>query len=178
MLPVSHARRGSALWSLLFLISGPGRLFENVGRPRFTDAASAAIICMMTQVRNHVPATPRHAAACCGPVDDLLNPILFKALCDPTRVKLLGCLIKCGRACAVSEIAECCAVDLSVVSRHLQILERAGVLEASKSGRVVTYIARYRNLSDMFHGLAVAIEQCCPTAPPVRAGKGRRRARE
>lgn len=124
----------------------------------------------MTQVRKQRPMTPKQAAVCCSPVDDLLNPELFKALCDPTRTRLLGCLIKCGRACSVSEVAECCAVDFSVVSRHLQLLERAGVLEASKVGRVVSYIVNYDRLSETFESLAEAIAQCSPASKSGKKG--------
>jgi ArsR family transcriptional regulator, arsenate/arsenite/antimonite-responsive transcriptional repressor len=105
--------------------------------------------------------TPKQAAKCCSPVDDLLDPQLFKSLCDPTRVKLLACLAKCGRPCSVGEVAECCSVDMSVVSRHLAILEDAGVLESAKEGRTVFYAVRYRELSETLHSLADAIEACC-----------------
>jgi ArsR family transcriptional regulator len=106
--------------------------------------------------------SPRQAVACCRPVDGLLDPGLFKALCDPTRARLLACLIKCGRACSVTEVAECCSVDFSVVSRHLQQLERAGVAEAAREGRTVLYAARYGHLCRTLRALAGAIEQCCP----------------
>lgn len=106
--------------------------------------------------------TPKQAAKCCTPMDELLDPELFKSLCDPTRLKLLACLAKCGRACSVSEIAECCAVDLSVVSRHLAMLEQAGVLESNKEGRTVFYTVRYQQLSQRLRELANAIEACCP----------------
>src|SRR5262245_47160515 len=103
---------------------------------------------MMTQVRKHRrPATPKQAARCCGPIDGLLNPELFKAFADPTRLSLIACLAKCGRACSVGEVAECCAVDFSVVSRHLALLARSGVLEVSKKGRTVFYGVRYAELS-------------------------------
>jgi DNA-binding transcriptional ArsR family regulator len=117
---------------------------------------------MMTQVRRRKPLSPRQAAACCRPIDDRLDPDLFKALCDPTRASLLGCLAKCGRACSVSEVAECCSVDFSVVSRHLQLLERAGILEATREGRTVSYAVRYGHLCQTLRGLADALEQCCP----------------
>jgi len=117
---------------------------------------------MMTQVRRRKPMTPKQASTCCGPIDDLLDPELFKSLCDPTRARLLGCLIKCGRSCSVTEVAECCSVDFSVVSRHLQILERAGILESTKAGRMVSYAVRYGHLCQTLRGLADAIEQCCP----------------
>ena len=108
------------------------------------------------------PRTPRAAAACYRPVDGLLDPQLFKALGDPTRVRLLACLAKCGRACLVGELAECCDVDLSVVSRHLQTLARAGLVEASRRGRTVSYTVAYASICTRLRDLADAIEQCAP----------------
>lgn len=108
------------------------------------------------------PASPKQAAARRRPIDDLLNPELFKALSDPTRLRIAACLAKCARPCAVSEIAACCDVDLSVVSRHLKALERADLLESVKRGRTVTYAVRYEHFCRTLRALADAIEQCCP----------------
>lgn len=121
-------------------------------------------ICIMTQVRKHFPppASPKQAAARSGPVDELLDPALFKALADPTRVSLIACIAKCGRGCSVGEVAECCSVDVSVVSRHLSLLARSGVLESSKQGRIVRYRVRYAELCKALRSLADAIEDCCP----------------
>jgi DNA-binding transcriptional ArsR family regulator len=105
---------------------------------------------------------PMEAAGCCGPIDDVLDAKLFKALGDPTRLRLLSCLAKCGRPCSVTELTECCSVDLSVVSRHLVVLEKAGVLESAKEGRTVFYSVQYKQLSESFKGLAKAIESCRP----------------
>ncbi len=106
--------------------------------------------------------SPKQASTCCGPIDNLLNPDLFKALSDPTRAKLLGCLVKCGRACSVTEVAECCSVDFSVVSRHLQVLERGGIVESTKDGRTVSYAVKYGHVCQTLRSLAEAIEVCCP----------------
>lgn len=108
---------------------------------------------------------PQEASQCCGPIDDLLDAELFKALGEPTRLKLLSCLAKCGRACSVTELTECCAVDFSVVSRHLGVLEKAGVLKATKLGRTVYYEVRYQHLSVAFRELANAIDGCRPRDP-------------
>lgn len=117
----------------------------------------------MTQVRKKKPpSTPKQAAACCGPVDKLLDPMLFKAFSDPTRVSLLACIAKCGRGCSVGEVAECCSVDFSVVSRHLALLARSGVLESTKEGRTVFYRVRYAELVHSLRSLADALEDCCP----------------
>src|SRR5437868_5427270 len=112
--------------------------------------------------RSPTPSTPRQAAKLSRPIDGLLDPEVFKALSDPTRLRLLACLAKCGRACGVGEVAQCCAVDLSVVSRHLSALADAGVLESTKQGRTVSYRVRFPEMVSMFRSLADALEECCP----------------
>ena len=114
--------------------------------------------------------SPKQASACCRPVDNLLDTEFFKALGDPTRAKLLGCLIKCGRACSVTEVAECCSVDFSVVSRHLSMLEGAGILEADKRGRTVSYTVRYGPFCNTLRCLADSIEDCCPAGTACKEG--------
>src|ERR1700722_11888435 len=123
----------------------------------------------MTQISKQRPLTPKLAAHCCGPIDDLLDAELFKGLCDPTRLNLLACLSKCGRACSVSEFADCCSVDFSVVSRHLALLERAGIVESTKEGRTVFYAVKYAELSAKLRALAGAVESYGPSS---KRGKG------
>jgi ArsR family transcriptional regulator len=127
--------------------------------------------------RSATPANPRDAALCARPVDGLLDPALFKALGDPTRVQLLACLMKCGRACLVGEVAECCSVDLSVVSRHLQALAREGVLASSKVGRMVSYRVCYASLAQRLRDLAEAIDACAPSITSSRRAGSTRLSR-
>jgi ArsR family transcriptional regulator len=115
----------------------------------------------MTQIRK-VPATPKQAAKRREAIDRALDPVLFRALSDPTRVALLACVAKCGRGCSVTEIAECTSVDLSVVSRHLAVLADAGALQATKEGRMVRYHVRYNDVSQSLRSLADAFDECCP----------------
>jgi len=121
----------------------------------------------MTQVTQRVPASPRQASRRRAPIDRSLDTDLFKALADPTRAKLLACLMKCARACSVSEVAECCSVDFSVVARHLALLARAGVLDASKQGRTMWYSPRPQELAARLRVLADAIEACSPACAPA-----------
>lgn len=116
----------------------------------------------MTQLSKRTPATPKQAATRRAAIDRCLDAAFFKALADPTRLLLLACLMKCRRPCAVTEIAECCSVDLSVVSRHLRILEQAGLLSAERKGRVVRYAVRFGELKTRLLDLAAAIDECCP----------------
>lgn len=90
---------------------------------------------------------------------------MFKALADPTRLSLLTCLVKCGRACTVSEIAACCAVDFSVINRHLTHLARAGLLQAQKRGRTVWYAAAQPSLADLLRAMADAVDASQPCSP-------------
>lgn len=119
----------------------------------------------MTQATKSPPKSPKAASRVRADIDRCLDAEMFKALSDPTRLTLLACLAKCARPCSVGEIAECCAVDLSVVSRHLAALARAGVAEARKEGRTVLYTVPHLRLAAQLRALADAIEGCC--APPV-----------
>lgn len=94
-----------------------------------------------------------------GPSSTACSILLFKAIGEPTRAKLLACLVKCGRPCSVTEVAECCSIDFSMVARHLAALARAGLLEARKEGRSVWYQARAAELSAQFHELGDAITE-------------------
>lgn len=108
------------------------------------------------------PRSPRHAVRRKDGLDALLDPALFAALADPTRVRLVSCIAKCCRACTVGEIAECCSVDLSVVSRHLKALSEARVLSASREGRTVRYSLRAGDLATRLRSLADALETKAP----------------
>jgi len=105
-------------------------------------------------------------------LDRLLEPELLKALAEPTRARLLACLIKCGRPCSVSEIAACCSIDFSMVARHLSTMARAGLLESEKRGRTVWYRARADALAARFRDLAEAIDALGPACDADACGCG------
>ncbi len=87
---------------------------------------------------------------------------LFRSLCDPTRVAILGRLARASRPLTVTEVSGCCGVHLSGVSRHLALLRAAGVVEAAKTGREVRYALDREKLTAALRGLADAIDECCP----------------
>lgn len=61
---------------------------------------------------------------------------IFAALGDPTRRAILGRLAR--RAGSVTELAEPFSIKLPAVMKHLGVLDEAGLITRSKSGRVVT----------------------------------------
>lgn len=95
-------------------------------------------------------------------IGQVLEPGLFKALGDPSRVRILIRLARLGRPCTVTKVAECCPTDISVVSRHLAVLREAGVLAAEKRGKEVYYSLRSGELAETLRAIADAVECCCP----------------
>jgi DNA-binding transcriptional ArsR family regulator len=58
----------------------------------------------------------------------------FAALADPTRRRLLEHLSR-GDRC-VTDLARPCAMSLPAVSKHLRVLESAGLIRRRRDGRV------------------------------------------
>lgn len=59
--------------------------------------------------------------------------LTFSSLSDPTRREILN-ILKKGTA-TVSEIAEPFDISLPAISRHLKVMEHAGILKRRKEGR-------------------------------------------
>jgi DNA-binding transcriptional ArsR family regulator len=59
---------------------------------------------------------------------------LFSALSDPVRRRILERLD--GEALLVSELAAPFDISLQAVSRHIQVLVRAGLIQQERSGRI------------------------------------------
>lgn len=109
-------------------------------------------------------------AACCN-LGEILEPRFFKALGEPNRVALLARLAQCGRPCTVGEMAECCPVNVSVVSRHLALLRDAGILDAERRGKEVYYSVRFPKLVETLRSIADTLEACCPQPASSQQGK-------
>lgn len=99
---------------------------------------------------------------------DSLSPV-FAALADPTRRAILARLAT-GDA-SVAELSEPFAMSQPAVSKHLQVLERAGLisrsrvataryshLEAAPLKEAVTYMEKYKKFwNDSFNQLDEAL---------------------
>lgn len=69
-----------------------------------------------------------------------IDPVVFQALGDPTRLAVVARLAS-GPA-TVGDLAQDHRMSLTGLLKHLRVLERAGLLERTKSGRVVTCALR------------------------------------
>jgi DNA-binding transcriptional ArsR family regulator len=66
---------------------------------------------------------------------------VFAALGDSNRQALLSLLAERGRASA-SALAPTLSVSRQAINKHLNVLERAGLVESARSGREVLYSVR------------------------------------
>jgi DNA-binding transcriptional ArsR family regulator len=114
---------------------------------------------------------------------------VFAALADPVRRAILVSLD--GRELLVSELAAPFAISLQAVSKHIQVLVRAGLVRQERSGRIsrcrldagpifqaAVWLNRYsRYWQQQFDLLAAVVEDLANERPPrqrrTRSGKRR-----
>lgn len=111
-------------------------------------------------------------------IASLLDTPLLRALTEPARLEVLKVLLVHGRG-DVASVAEHLPQDRSVVSRHLQVLEDAGVVRSSRVGRHRIYeldggflVSRFDALATRLRTLAAV---CCPPSTTQEASEPPRR---
>jgi DNA-binding transcriptional ArsR family regulator len=110
------------------------------------------------------PMTRKRAAA---RMVEVLDSAFLRALTEPSRLELLKLLLISGPA-DIGTIAEQLPQDRSVISRHLKVLEEAGVVRGQKDGRHriyeidgATFMATLETIVGETRSLAAV---CCPPA--------------
>ena len=83
----------------------------------------------------------------------------IKALAEPVRIEILKFLIL-GGSCDVKTLAEKLPQDRSVISRHLAMMEKAGLLKAKKEGRHVIYSLDGESTLQKSEQLVETMRQC------------------
>jgi DNA-binding transcriptional ArsR family regulator len=81
----------------------------------------------------HSPATVRFIGEAQDPQEERLDRVFF-ALCDPVRRAILVRLDEAPLL--VSELASPFDISLQAVSRHIQVLVRAGLVQQERTGRI------------------------------------------
>jgi ArsR family transcriptional regulator len=86
-------------------------------------------------------------------MDDFLLQIseTFKALSDPTRLKILRMVTTKKNNFYVAEIAEKIGISTSAVSQHLKVLKTVGIVKAVRDG-FHTYYKLRDGVIDQFRG--------------------------
>lgn len=88
---------------------------------------------------------------------------VFQALSSMARRKILAYLSK-GELTA-GEIADRFDMSKPSISKHLSILENAGLIEGNKQGQYIHYRLVSDNLTNTLHGF---MQEVCPHARPLR----------
>ena len=97
---------------------------------------------------------------CTDTLERYLDPTIFRALGDPTRLALLARLASAGGSQTVTELSSCCGVHLSGVSRHLKMLHDAALIRSERIGREVRYRLDCAALTATLRGMADALDRC------------------
>lgn len=77
---------------------------------------------------------------------------VFKALSDPTRRRVLQLLRE--QPMSAGELADHFVVSKPTMSAHFSVLQEAGLVEAEKIGRTITYRLKMSVLEDALLGFA------------------------
>lgn len=113
-------------------------------------------------MKTQKPISREQAARACV---EVLDTTFFKALCEPARVSLLREIVLNGRA-DVGTIAANAPQDRSVVARHLQVMERAGLLRSTSEGRNTFYDINADSILERLEQMTALIRAvsavCCP----------------
>ena len=79
----------------------------------------------------------------------------FGLLADPTRLRILSCL--CAEERPVHEVVERIGLTQANISRHLNILYRAGVVDRRRDGSSVLYKVIDPNFVDICRTVSVTV---------------------
>jgi len=78
---------------------------------------------------------------------------LWAAIADPTRQHLLDLMLAAGPATATA-LARDLPITRQGIAKHLAVLERAGLVEASRTGREVRFTVRQDRLDQATRHMA------------------------
>ena len=95
---------------------------------------------------------------------------VFKALADPTRRQILQLLRR--KPMNAGELAEHFPVAKSTLSAHFAILREADLIEASKSGTVITYMLKVSVLEEALLGFADTVGIGVPKPTSLKKSRG------
>ena len=107
---------------------------------------------------------PRNRTAAANACVEVLDTEFFRALCEPARIQIFRQLVLQGRT-HIGAIAEDLPQDRSVIARHLQQMERAGLLRSQTEGRQTFYeidgpaiVSRIDGIAELVRSL---VPYCC-----------------
>ena len=95
---------------------------------------------------------------------------VFEALASTARRKILAYLS--GGELTAGEIASRFAMTKPAISKHLSILENAGLIRGEKRGQFIHYALVGDNLVNTLNGF---VQEVCPVSRPLKRERARLR---
>jgi DNA-binding transcriptional ArsR family regulator len=89
----------------------------------------------------------------------------FKTLSEPVRMDILRYLLLNGRS-DIGTIADAMPQDRSVVSRHLNLMQAAGILKCEKETRYVFYEIDAQAFVDKLEAITRMVRKCVAVCCP------------
>lgn len=85
---------------------------------------------------------------------------IYKALGHPTRLFMIEYLNRNGKCC-VCELTELLDFDISTISKHLDVLKRAGLVQSKKEGQMVIYESNIPCLNEILDCIeCISLKEC------------------
>jgi len=100
----------------------------------------------------------KNALACGQSLYDSIDFNFYKALFDPVRSEILIYLVSHGKK-SIKEISENFSQDRSVISRHLDLMNRYGIVLKSKQDRHIYYEANGSFIVDQFENTTTNLKK-------------------
>jgi DNA-binding transcriptional ArsR family regulator len=89
----------------------------------------------------------------------------LSALAQETRLEVFRLLVRMGEAGApAGRIADRLGANATTLSRHLAVMEQAGLVEKERHARQIIYRVKFDRVQALF---AYLIEDCCAGDPRV-----------
>ena len=106
--------------------------------------------------------------------------LVFQALADPTRIRILRILASDREEACLCELVDSLLEPQYKLSRHIKILRQAGLLSADRDGRFVYHrlVTRPAHLQALFAVICSLPDTGGAFAADLRRFKGRMRLRE
>ncbi len=127
------------------------------------------------------PSHSREARAAAAEMVAMLDSAFIRALADPSRLEVLRVLLLEGSG-NIGALAEHLPQDRSVISRHLKVLEDAGIVKSEWKGRERLFSLNGEHfIATLEHIAARARAQmslCCPPPAELIPARSLKRAKK
>ncbi len=107
----------------------------------------------------------KNALACGNSIQESIDFDFYKTLFDPVRSEILVFLVSHGKK-NIKEISESFSQDRSVISRHLDLMNRYGIVLKTKQDRNIFYEVNNTYIVNQFEKTTANLKHLLELAKP------------